>query len=238
MENTQRRYTSRSNRPNKPNRTNKILNALIAIVIVLIVITGGIIFFGNDDVEKADSQKSEQEVSKLQDEPGATGVPESVESSEEVSSKEMETDEEDTKASKEDEKTEDKSTKEKTTKKDATTGGTVTSTPSDDPVVAERVVNTAWKPIGTSQKGEHTSVYSEGHIDWEEKIKAIAYTTGLSADKMIVWQIQNGGDPQKSIGVVSSQNKEDKYRVYLQWVEGEGWKPEKMETLKTLDGAY
>ena len=75
-------------------------------------------------------------------------------------------------------------------------------------------------------------------MDWTEKLNAIAYTTGLSADKMIVWRIQNGGDPQKSIGVVSSKNKKDKYRVYLQWVDGEGWKPEKMETLKTLDGAY
>jgi cytoskeletal protein RodZ len=237
MENTQRRYTSRSNRPNKPNRTNKILNALIGIVIVLIVITGGFIFLGNDDAEQAKSQKSDSDVSKAQDEPGATGVPESVESSEDVSSKEIESDEEDTEASK-DEKTEKKTAKEETTKKDATTGGTVTSKPSDDPIVAERVVNTAWKPVGTEQSGEHTSVYSEGHVDWTEKINAIAYTTGLPEDKMIVWRIQNGGDPQKSIGVVSSENKEDKYRVYLQWVDGEGWKPEKMETLKTLDGAY
>ncbi len=229
MENTQRRYTSRSNRPNKPNRTNKILNVLIGIVIVLIVITGGFIFLGNDDAEQAKSQKSESDVSQAQDEPGATGVPESVESSEDVSSKEIESDEENT---------EKKSSKEETTKKDATTGGTVTSKPSDDPIVAERVVNTAWKPVGTEQSGEHTSIYSEGHVDWTEKINAIAYTTGLSADKMIVWRIQNGGDPQKSIGVVSSENKEDKYRVYLQWVDGEGWKPEKMETLKTLDGAY
>ena len=227
MANTQRRYTSRSNRPHKPNRTNKILNALIGIVIVLIVITSGFIFLGNDDAEQAKSQKSESEVSQAQDEPGATGVPES--SSEDVSSKEIESDEE---------KTEKKSSKEETTKKDATTGGTVTSKPSDDPIVAERVVNTAWKPVGTEQSGEHISIYSEGHVDWTEKINAIAYTTGLSADKMIVWRIQNGGDPQKSIGVVSSENKEDKYRVYLQWVDGEGWKPEKMETLKTLDGAY
>ena len=55
---------------------------------------------------------------------------------------------------------------------------------------------------------------------------------------MIVWIIQNGKKKKKSIGVVSSKNKEEKYRVYLQWVDGEGWKPEKMETLKTLDGAY
>jgi cell division protein FtsN len=250
MTNTQRRYTSRSNRPNKPNRTNKILNALIGLVIVLIVITGGIIFLGNDEADQANSKDSESQVSKVQDEstPGATGVPEADESSEDVGSKEIETDEEDAEKAEEDEakaeeaaKAKEEAAKEKekeTTKEDSTTGGTVTSTPSDDPIVAERVVNTAWKPVGTSQTGEHVSIYSEGHVDWNEKLKAISYTTGLSADNMIVWIIQNGGGPQKSIGVVSSKNKEEKYRVYLQWVDGEGWKPEKMETLKTLDGAY
>jgi cytoskeletal protein RodZ len=260
MANTQRRYTSRSNRPHKPNRTNKILNALIGVVIVLIVITGGFIFLGKDDSEQAKSKESQTDVSNSQDEsePGTTGVPEADESSEEVSSKEIETDE-DAEAVKEaaakeeavakkkeeakkdevaKEEAEKESTEEEAATEDSTTGGTVTSTPSNDPLVSERVVNTAWKPVGTSQSGQHTSVYSEGHVDWTEKLNAIAYTTGLSADNMIVWRIQNGGDPQKSIGVVSSNNKEEKYRVYLQWVDGEGWKPEKMETLKTLNGAY
>lgn len=237
MANTQRRYTSRSNRPHKPNRTNKILNALIGFVIVLIVITAGFIFLDNDDPEQANSnsKESQSDVSNAQDETevGATGVPESEDSSEDVGSKEIDKDED-----AKDEETDKESTEEETTTEDSTTGGTVTSTPSDDPLVSERVVNTAWKPVGTSQTGQHTSVYSEGHVDWTEKLNAIAYTTGLSQDNMIVWRIQNGGDPQKSIGVVSSNNKEEKYRVYLQWVDGEGWKPEKMETLKTLDGAY
>ncbi|HSO58650.1 MAG TPA: YrrS family protein [Paenisporosarcina sp.] len=253
MTNKQRRYTSRSNRPNKPNRTNKILNALIGLVIVLIVITGGIIFLGNDEADQANSKDSESQVSKAQDEstPGATGVPEADESSEDVGSKEIESDDEDAEKAKEEEakakeeaaKAKEEAAKEtekekETTKEDSATGGTVTSTPTDDPIVAERVVNTAWKPVGTSQTGEHASVYSEGHVDWNEKINAISYTTGLSTDNMIVWIIQNGGGPQKSVGVVSSKNKEEKYRVYLQWVDGQGWKPEKMETLKTLDGAY
>ena len=237
MANTQRRYTSRSNRPQKSNRTNKILNALIGFVIVLIVITAGFIFLGNDEKEQAsNSKESQSEVSNSQDEVGATGVPESTDSSEDVSSKEIATDEDAEDEEAKDAEKEKEDTKKETTKE--TPGGTVTSTPSDDPLVSERVVNTAWKPVGTSQTGTHNSVYTEGHVDWTEKLNAIAYTTGLSQDNMIVWQIQNGGGPQKSIGVVSSGNKEEKYRVYLQWVDGEGWKPEKMETLKTLDGAY
>ena len=53
---------------------------------------------------------------------------------------------------------------------------------------------------------------------------------------MIVWFLGNGGRPDKSIGVVSSNNKSEIHRVYLQWVDGQGWKPEKMEVLNTLEG--
>lgn len=231
MANTQRRYTSRSNRPKKPS-TNTILNALIGIVIVLIIITAGFIFLGNDDEpEKADSTKDTESTETADGSEAEEEVdPEDQIGSEPITEEEATEDSE----SSEEEATEEEST----TTEDSTTGGTVTSTPSDDPLVSERIVNTGWKPVGTSQTGEHTSVYTEGHVDWDEKLKAMAYTTGLSADNMIVWRIENGGSPQKSIGVVSSNDKEEKYRVYLEWVDGEGWKPEKMETLKTLDGAY
>lgn len=232
VNNTQRRFTSRSNRPKKPNRTNKILNALIGLVVVMIVITAGVIFLGNDDAEKADGKNDTEETKSSSNE--TETADESVASKEEpeVGSEEIVSEEEST------EGTEEEATEEEKTPEDPTTGGTVTSTPSNDPLISEKIVNTAWKPVGTTQTGEHTSVYSEGHVDWDEKIKAIEYTTGLSTDNMIVWRIANGGSPQKSIGVVSSKNKEEKYRVSLQWVEGEGWKPEKMETLKTLNGAY
>ncbi|QBP40834.1 YrrS family protein [Paenisporosarcina antarctica] len=232
VNNTQRRFTSRSNRPKKPNRTNKILNALIGLVVVMIVITAGVIFLGNNDAEKADGKNDTEETKSSSDETETTDESVASEEETEVGSEEIISDEEST------EETEEETTTEDPTPEDPTTGGTVTSTPSNDPLISEKIVNTAWKPVGTTQTGEHTSVYSEGHVDWDEKIKAIIYTTGLSTDNMIVWRIANGGSPQKSIGVVSSKNKEEKYRVSLQWVEGEGWKPEKMETLKTLNGAY
>ncbi|WP_019415530.1 YrrS family protein [Paenisporosarcina sp. TG20] len=230
MTNNQRRYTSRSNRPNKQNSTNKILNVLIAVVVVLIVITAGFIFLGNDDPELADNKNNtkdtESTVSNAEEGSKKTDDPETDTQNEEtvIGSEEVVPEEETTEGNEEETTT--------------TTGGTVTSTPTNDPLVAERIVNTAWKPIGTSQTGEHTSVYQEGHLDWSEKLQALAYTTGLSESNMIVWRIENGGGPQKSVGIVSSNDKEEKYRVYLAWVDGEGWKPEKLETLKTLDGAY
>ena len=224
MTNTERRYTSRSNRPKKSNGMNKILNALIGLVVVLIVITAGIIFFGNDDNDEADSKnKTEETATDLET---AENEDEPELGSEEIGSEEVTSEEESAEGSTEDDET--------TTEDD----GSVTTLPSDDESVSDSIDDTAWEPIGTSQTGEHKSVYTEGHVDWDEKVKALAYATGLSADNMIVWRIENGGGPQKSVGVVSSNDKEEKYRVYLQWVDQEGWKPEKLETLKTLDGAY
>lgn len=234
MTNTQSRYTSRSNRPKKPNM-NKLLNILIGVVVVLIIITAGFIFIGNDDKEQADSKNHREETASNNE--STENETESAQDTDtepkpEIGSEEINSEDENTDGTT-DEESEDESSEESTT-----TGGSVTSSPSDDPVVSDTISNTAWEPVGTTQTGEHVSIYDTDHVDWKEKVKALAYATGLSSDNMIVWRLGNGGSPQKSIGTVSSKDKEEKYRVYLQWVDGEGWRPEKMDTLKTLDGAY
>lgn len=241
MEGTQRRYSSRSNRPNKPRRTNTILNGLIGLVVVLIVLTGGFIFLGGDKADEATKSKNEDTIASNEssDSEADSNSNDTEDDAEGLTSEEIEPTTEEDETTEEDGATEeDVVTDEESSEESTTPGGTVTSTPSEDPLIAETIVNTAWKPIGTTQTGEHVSVYQEGHVDWQEKIKAISYTTGLAESNMIIWQIGNGGSAQKSIGVVSSKDKSEKYRVSLQWVEGEGWKPEKLETLKTLEGAY
>ena len=55
---------------------------------------------------------------------------------------------------------------------------------------------------------------------------------------LIFWRIENGGGPQKSIGIVSTRDKSEKYRVYLEWVDEKGWQPVKMDILNTLDFDY
>ncbi len=243
MAETQRRYSSRTNRPNKPRNMNKILNGLIALVVVLIVITVGIIFFGNDTSEKAESPKNEDIVSNTESDTDSNEES-SLGSGESNSDEETEEDVTEGLTTEEVEPTEEEKASEETTEETESTesttteGGSVTSTPSDDPIVSESITNTAWEPLKTSQTGSHTSVYEKGHVDWDEKVQALSYATGLASENMIVWQLSNGGGPQKSIGVVSSNDKQEKYRVYLQWVDEQGWKPEKMETLKTLEGAY
>nr|WP_285851200.1 DUF1510 family protein [Sporosarcina aquimarina] len=123
-------------------------------------------------------------------------------------------------------------------KNDTEKEGTVTYTASEDAVVDETVSNASWEPVGTSQSGNHVSQYDGSSVDWQEKKKALAYATGMAENDMIFLKIKNGGSPQKSIGIVSSKDKSKKYRVYLEWVDGKGWKPTQMDVLNTLDFNY
>lgn len=241
MAETQRRYSSRSNRQKKPRKTNTILNGLIGLVVLLIVLTGGIIFLGEDKQDVADekNEATNDNTDETIDSDIDNNSDETEDAGEGLTTEEIEPITEDKEETQEDGTSDEEGSTDEESGEDSTTpGGTVTSTPSEDPLISETIVNTAWKPIGTTQTGDHVSVYQKGHVDWQEKIKALSYASGLAEDNMIIWQIGNGGGPQKSIGVVSSNDKVEKYRIWLQWVEGEGWKPEKMETLKTLEGAY
>src|SRR5699024_1307305 len=78
-----------------------------------------------------------------------------------------------------------------------------------------------WDPIGTEQEEPHEVVFQEDSQDWKEMEEAIQVATEL--EDMITHWIGNGGE-QKVIGTVSSLDEADIYRVYLTWVENEGWK--------------
>lgn len=51
---------------------------------------------------------------------------------------------------------------------------------------------------------------------------------------MYIIFVGNGGSPQKSIGTVTSKDQTEKYRIYLEWVDGQGWKPTQMDVLNQL----
>ncbi|WP_188453582.1 YrrS family protein [Virgibacillus oceani] len=91
-----------------------------------------------------------------------------------------------------------------------------------------------WQPIGTQQQGPHTTTYDEGTQDRNEMEKAIRVATGLQEGDMITWWLENGGD-QKVIGTVSNNAQTETYRVYLSWMENQGWQPTKVEVLKEND---
>ena len=236
MANEEKRYPSRLNKKNRSNpdtntknRSNSVLNMMIGLVFTLILITGAFIFLDKEEgsIEEPESVKiaSEAEL----EESGATLEPESDPA---ASGTEADSEEE------AEEVPAEKEAKPEETKEGKVTGGTITKEDSNDPVVKETIINTSWEPVGTKQKGEHVSVYEKGSADWNEKIKAISYATGLAEGDMYIMMIKNGGGPQKSIGVVQSKDQSKKYRVHMEWVDGKGWSPVKLDVLKTLKGAY
>ncbi|MDN3449229.1 YrrS family protein [Planococcus sp. APC 3906] len=239
MANEEKRYPSRLNKKNRSNpvmdknRSNSVLNMMIGLVFTLILITGAFIFLDKEEgsIEQPESVKiaseAELEEGSTADEPEGEPAGSGTEAD---SEEEVEKETEETPADKEAEPEE--------TKEGKVTGGTITKEDSNDPVVEETIINTSWEPVGTKQKGEHVSVYEKGSADWNEKIKAISYATGLAADDMYIMMIKNGGGPQKSIGVVQSKDQSKKYRVHMEWVDGKGWSPVKLDVLKTLKGAY
>lgn len=239
MANEEKRYPSRLNKKNRSNpvvdknRSNSVLNMMIGLVFTLILITGAFIFLDKEEgsIEQPESVKiaseAELEEGSTADEPEGEPAGSGTEAD---SEEEVEKETEETPVDKEAEPEE--------TKEGKVTGGTITKEDSNDPVVEETIINTSWEPVGTKQKGEHVSVYEKGSADWNEKIKAISYATGLAADDMYIMMIKNGGGPQKSIGVVQSKDQSKKYRVHMEWVDGKGWSPIKLDVLKTLKGAY
>ncbi|KFL43445.1 hypothetical protein CH76_06825 [Lysinibacillus sp. BF-4] len=106
-----------------------------------------------------------------------------------------------------------------------------------DPIVASVIVDPAWEPTPTTQTGEHVSLYVAS-TDWQEKIETLSRTTGLAHDNMIVLRVGNNGGAQNAIGVVTSADGTEKYRVSMEWVDEQGWLPTKLEKLHTTEGAY
>ncbi len=235
---------SRVGRRKERKRSSNLLNILIGVVIVLIIVVATTIVLSNDSDETADGKEHGNEaISKdnpsedTKDDDQVIDDDNTVEDENLAAEDNQSESSDNTESDKSDESKTNKDTdKDKENSGDSSdSDGSVTSVPSEDELVAESVVNSAWEPIGTTQTGDHVSQYTIESVDWDEKKQALAYATGLPKDSMIFWKIKNGGGPQKSIGIVSSRDSVEKYRVYLEWVDGQGWKPVKMEVLTTLD---
>lgn len=102
----------------------------------------------------------------------------------------------------------------------------------DDNVVEAYEAN--WSPIGTSQTEPHTIQYKKDTVDWEEMEEAIASAIPLQRSEMVTYWIGNGGE-LKAVGTVYNKNNKDEiYRVTIEWEQYEGYKPIKVERLKEL----
>ncbi|MBC1986870.1 DUF1510 family protein [Listeria sp. FSL L7-0478] len=129
-----------------------------------------------------------------------------------------------------------KSDKSSEQEKESSDEKTTETAESDDPNVA-KVITKDWKPIGTDQTGDHVNSYSSTSVDWQEKRKAFSAATDIPISNTSLWFVEQGADPAtQSIGTLSTKEDPDKaYRVYITWVDGEGWQPTKVEELKTND---
>lgn len=211
--------SSRYDKRAKRKKTNIILNSLIGVVLLLIIVVSVIIFSGgnNNDVnnatenEQADKNKVEQKDDQAED---ANAKDEANENADEENAPESKDTEEENKENVEDEAI-------------VTEGGS-------DSNVVRTIENPAWEPVGTTQTGEHPSaVYDSSSADWDEMLNAITYATGLDKSSMTVYFLGNNG-VNRSVGTVFSPGKEQIYRVYIEWVDGQGWKPTKVEELSSI----
>lgn len=92
-----------------------------------------------------------------------------------------------------------------------------------------------WDPVGTEQEGPHNTDFNDGSQDRIEIKRATSLVTGLSEDNMVEHWVGNNG-PDKVIATVSDSSGQEVYRVFLDWVDGEGWQPTQVEELIENDG--
>jgi len=223
------KFDSRLDQRNHKRKKNNILNILIGIVILLIIIVTVNIVTGDDEKEVTNTSKTDSEQVEENAEDESQTQDKDKESEEVVGSS---TESEDSTSS--NEETTSEPEENDSTETDGDEDSTVTTEPSNDTNVESVVIDSGWQPIGTEQSGEHVSSYDSSSVDWDEKVKALAYGSNLDPSNMYVKFIGNGGSPQKSIGTVTSKDGSEIYRISLEWVDGEGWKPTKKELLKDL----
>ncbi|MGZ9772177.1 DUF1510 family protein [Bacillus toyonensis] len=91
--------------------------------------------------------------------------------------------------------------------------------------------NSSWKPIGTEQGAKPEMKFKEGTVDWSEMKKAISYAVDVPESQLIFDFIGNNGN-NKAYGNVRDKQSNKKYKVNIDWVENQGWKPESVQVVK------
>lgn len=238
---------SRSLVRSKRRKTNLILNSLIIIVLLLIIFVSVRIFFGNDETagekktlagadssiikDRSETVSVDKEADKVRADENEqdrekTSAEEDESSEQNKKDKQTDQDEDKTKKDKATDKEKDKADKEKD-KTDAEDQEVVTEGGSG-PDVNKTIVNPAWEPLETAQANPNPNEY--GGQNWNEMVQAITYATGIDESNMTILFLGNNG-PNKSVGTILQKDTKQKYRVYIDWVEGSGWQPTSVEEL-------
>ncbi|TYR82327.1 DUF1510 family protein [Priestia megaterium] len=197
-----------SRHENKEKKVNRLYNVLIAVVAVLIVFIGGSLMLG-DSEEKSPKQATEN-TPKTEDKTiDETAQKENESVVKDSSDKEKSIDEE--------------------VEQEESSELQVEENPEQG--VETRTVDPSWEPAGTSQGEKPASSYKKGSTDWNEMLAAVSAGSGVDVNNMTVWRLENNGGPEQAVATISSKSDKTKYRVEIEWVDNEGWKPTVVEKL-------
>ncbi|WP_080844805.1 DUF1510 family protein [Cytobacillus gottheilii] len=219
---------SRYGKRSKRKKTNIILNSLIAVVLLLIIIVSYAVFSGNDkDNQAANGAENEEQTTE-------TNENEPADTTEKVTEP-SDTEDEETPEDQETSGSENEENEEETTDEVAPADSSqeVVTEGSEDSNIIRTIENPAWQPVGTVQTEHPGAVYDSSSVDWQESVKAITYATGLAEENMTIMFLGNNG-VNKSVATVRSKDQTENYRVYIDWIDGEGWKPVKVEELREI----
>lgn len=233
---------SRSDIQSKKRKQNIFLNTSIAVVFLLIAGVSAFIFLGDNENQAAETEEktiaeqvqenagaqdqksndsNELTASEIDSDDSEGNSDEAAEAEEAAAEEEKKKEQEAAERKKELEEEKKEEEKEDEKKEESDTN--------ED---SERPADGEFKPVGTEQTGEHVSSYEEGSVDWNEKLKAAAYATGLDMNTMTVWWVGNDGGPQKAkVKVASPGAGAAEYQVHMEWVDQKGWKPVKVVEL-------
>lgn len=208
---------TRSNRHLRKRRLNRNLMIFIALAFLFLTILLSLIVL-NKNAESGSNQDNsleEQKISEKEEEEKAKEKEEKIKQEEDKKAKEEE------------------AAKEKKEKNSGNSVKEIESEKIEDSNVLKAFVGD-WAPSGTSQKGPHKTNYQNGSQDRIEIKSAVSEVTGVSEDDMVEWRVENNGE-QKVISTISDSDETEFYRVYLTWVDNQGWQTQRLEHLKKND---
>lgn len=210
----------RSEKRLKRRKVNRILNILIILVFALILFFGWKLFFSNSN----QTGTAEKPTTSEQNQPASNG--------EDNSSVVDDSDNEETTET--DDTTEEQTEETTVPESESSDHETVTDGDPDSNIIRS-IVNNAWSPIGTTQEGAHTINYEDGSVDRIEMEKALSYA--INQEALTVWELKRNGEQQVA-ATVSTKDNSRVYRVYIEWIDQEGWKPFKIDELRKNDSKY
>ncbi|MGG3574632.1 DUF1510 family protein [Bacillus gobiensis] len=216
--------SSRYEKQDKRRKANFVLNILIGIVAILIVLVASQLLRNPPSNEQATTNQENELSAPASDDKNQSGGEDSGSND---NSNETANDQDDQADKDNDEGNSDKSDSD-----DPFAGAKVTEGGSSSDV-EQTIVNPEWKAVGTEQTGDHVATYDDSSKDWAEMLKAMSYATGVSEDKMTVVWLGNNGGPQDAKGTIKDKESGEKYKVEITWEDGNGWKPTKVEKLKS-----